>query len=190
MQWIFVLCGCMFLLSLIATYQVCTVSLKAGLYTYNCSGADWQKARAFSQQLTASVCAVHAVMLGGESPPSRYSWSRRTREAQGRHREVGSEGRVERMCGARDTNRIRGVVRLGRVGTRPQSPPSTAGAYFIHPASMHRRYDSLPREICGVSSWRTEGGVIPPDHLAEVSRGHSRPGAGEASEAPHGRKAG
>src|SRR5215813_10762152 len=35
MQWIFVLCGCMFLLSLIATYQACTVSLKAGLYTYN-----------------------------------------------------------------------------------------------------------------------------------------------------------
>jgi hypothetical protein len=42
MQWIFVLCGRMFLLSLIATYQVCTVSLKAGLYTYNCSGADAQ----------------------------------------------------------------------------------------------------------------------------------------------------
>jgi hypothetical protein len=34
MQWIFVLCGCMFLLSLIATSQVWTVSLKAGLYTY------------------------------------------------------------------------------------------------------------------------------------------------------------
>ena len=30
----------MFLLSLIATYQVCTVSLKAGLYTYNGSGSD------------------------------------------------------------------------------------------------------------------------------------------------------
>jgi hypothetical protein len=101
--------------------------------------------------LTGSVCAVHAVMLGGESPLSRYSWSRRTREAQGRHREVGSEGSVERMCGARDTNRIRGVVRLGRVGTRPQSPPSTVGAYFINPASMHRRYDSLPREICEAS---------------------------------------
>src|SRR5262247_4178372 len=112
-------------------------------------------------------------MLGGESPPSRYAWSRRTREAPGRHREVGSEGSVERMCGARDTNRIRGVVRSGRVGTRPQSPPSIIGAYFINPASMHRRYDSLPREICGVSSWRTEGGAIPPDHLAEVSRGHS-----------------
>jgi hypothetical protein len=34
MQWIFVLCGCMFLLSLIATYQVWTVSLKAGQSTY------------------------------------------------------------------------------------------------------------------------------------------------------------
>jgi hypothetical protein len=30
----------MFLLSLIATYQVCTVSLKAGLNTYKSSGAD------------------------------------------------------------------------------------------------------------------------------------------------------
>ena len=35
MQWIFVLRGCMFLLSLTATCQVCTVSLKAGLSTYN-----------------------------------------------------------------------------------------------------------------------------------------------------------
>jgi hypothetical protein len=34
MHWIFVLCGCMFLLSLRATSQVWTVSLKAGLYTY------------------------------------------------------------------------------------------------------------------------------------------------------------
>ncbi len=25
------------------------------------------------------------------------------------------------------------------------------GAYLINPASMHRRYDSLPGEICGVS---------------------------------------
>ena len=133
---------------------------------------------------------MHAVMLGGESPLSRCTWSRRTSEAQGRHREVGSGGSVERMCGARDTNRIRGVVQPGRAGTQQQSPPSTIGLCFINPASMHRRYDSLPREICGVSSWRTEGGVIPPDHLAEVSRGHSRPGAGEASEAPHGRKAG
>ena len=145
----------------------------------------WSRGRS-----TLIVCAVHAVMLGGESPLSRCTWSRRTREAQGRHREVGSEGSVERRCGARYTNRIRGVVPSGRAGTRPQSPPSTDGRCFINPASMHRRYDSLPREICGVSCVRTEGGVILPDRPAEVSRRHSRPGAGEAREAPQGRKAG
>ena len=42
----------------------------------------------FSARLMPGVCAVHAVMLGGESPLSRCTWSRRTREAQGRHREV------------------------------------------------------------------------------------------------------
>ena len=87
------------------------------------------------------VCAVQAVMLGGESPPSRCSWSRRTREAPGRHREVGSEGSVERPCGARDTNRIGGVGQPGRAGTPPHSPPSTIGLCCIHPASMHGRYD-------------------------------------------------
>jgi len=58
MQWIFVLCGCMFLLSLIATYQVCTVSLKAGLYTYKGTGADRQQRPLRSRRwrrLTASV---------------------------------------------------------------------------------------------------------------------------------------
>ena len=78
-----------------------------------------------SARLMPGVCAVHAVMLGGASPLSRCAWSRRTREAPGRHREVGSEGRAERMCGARDTNPIGGVVPSGRAGTRPQSPPST-----------------------------------------------------------------
>ena len=144
----------------------------------------------FRRRLSASVCAVHAVMLGGESPPSRCTWSRRTREAQGRHREVGSEGSVERTCGARDTNRIRGVVQSGRAGTQQQSPPSTIGLCLINPASMHGRYDSLPREICGVSWRRTEGGAILPDRPAEVSRRHRRPGAGDAREAPQGRKAG
>ena len=150
----------------------------------------WSRRAVSRARLMPGVCAVHAVMLGGESPLSRYAWSRRTREAQGRHREVGSEGSVERRCGARDTNRIRGVVQSGRAGTRPQSPPSTIGLCFINPASMHGRYDSLPREICGVSWHRTEGGAILPDRPAEVSRGHSRPGAGEAREAPQGRKAG
>jgi ADP-ribose pyrophosphatase len=60
------------------------------------------------------VCAVHAVTRGGESLLSRCAWSRRTREAPGRHREVGSEGSVERMGGARDTHPKGGV---GPVGT-------------------------------------------------------------------------
>jgi hypothetical protein len=55
MQWIFVLCGCMFLLSLIATYQVCTVSLKAGLYTYKAVELTGKKLALFTSQLTASV---------------------------------------------------------------------------------------------------------------------------------------
>jgi hypothetical protein len=110
----------------------------------------WSR-RAGARGSCLAVCAVHAVMLGSESLLSRCAWSRRTREAQGRHREVGSEGSVERRCGARDTNRIRGVVQSGRAGTRQQSPPSTGGLCLINPASRHRRYDSLPREICGVS---------------------------------------
>src|SRR3989442_1836938 len=56
-------------------------------------------------------------------------WRRRTREAQGRRREAGSEGRVKRRRGARNTNRIRGVTVLGRVGTQPQSPPSAEGLF-------------------------------------------------------------
>jgi hypothetical protein len=87
------------------------------------------------------VCAVHAVMLGSESLLSRCAWSRRTREAHGRHREVRSEGSVERTCGARDTNRIGGVVQPGRAGTPQHSPPSTIGLCLIHSASRHGRYD-------------------------------------------------
>jgi hypothetical protein len=96
------------------------------------------------------VCAVHAVMLGGASPPSRYTWSRRTREAQGRHREVGSEGSGERTCGTRNTHRIEGVGQPGRAGTQPHSPPSTSGLCVINSASMHGRYDRLPREASQV----------------------------------------
>jgi hypothetical protein len=39
MHWICVLCGCMFLRSLTATYQVCALSLKAGQSTYKGTGA-------------------------------------------------------------------------------------------------------------------------------------------------------
>ena len=58
--WILVLCGCMFLLSLTATCQVCTVSLKAGQSTYKGPGADCLQRplvprSRFRQRLTPSV---------------------------------------------------------------------------------------------------------------------------------------
>jgi len=142
-------------------------------------------------------------MLGGESPLSRCAWSRRTRAAQGRSREGASEGSVERTCGARDTNRIRGVVRSGRAGTRPQSPPSTVGACCIHPASVHGRYDRLPREasqgprdVACHGNWlrAASAALLPWEESAEGIGGapwaHRRP---ERSDRPvtgrlHGRK--
>jgi hypothetical protein len=45
-------------------------------------------------------------------------------------------------------------MRCGTPGTSGHATTKSSihnGAYFINPASMHRRYDSLPREICGVS---------------------------------------
>jgi hypothetical protein len=65
------------------------------------------------------------------------------------------------------------------------------GVYFINPASMRGTFGVLPWEICWLSRRkRTEGGEIRAERPAEVSRGYSRPDAGEASEAPQGRKAG
>jgi hypothetical protein len=63
------------------------------------------------------------------------------------------------------------------------------GVYLIHPASTHGTFGVLPWEICWLSK-RTEGGEIRAERPAEVSRGYRRPGAGDAREAPHGRKAG
>ena len=47
-----------------ATSQLCCVSLKAGLSTYKGHGADWEKAGAFSQQLTAGVDMTSTVKSG------------------------------------------------------------------------------------------------------------------------------
>jgi hypothetical protein len=85
------------------------------------------------------VCAVQAVMLRGASPLSRCAWRRGTREAPGRHREVGSEGRVEQTCGARDMHPIRGMVQSGRAGMPQDNPPSTHGLCLINRALMHRQ---------------------------------------------------
>src|SRR5688500_9635938 len=56
MHWIFVRCGGMFLLSLTATCQVCSVSLKAGLYTYKALERTGKKLALFpSRSLLACV---------------------------------------------------------------------------------------------------------------------------------------
>jgi hypothetical protein len=58
------------------------------------------------------------------------------------------------------------------------------GVCFINPALMQGKLCALPREICTVlGGSRAEVGVIPPDHGAEVSRGHSR---GASLEGPNG----
>ena len=60
------------------------------------------------------------------------------------------------------------------------------GVCFINPASTQGKLCALPREICEVSGEsRTERGEILSDHLAEVSRGHSR---GKRLEGPNGMK--
>ena len=105
-------------------------------------------------------------------------WRRRTREAQGRHREVGSEGSVERMRGARNTNRIRGVTVLGRVGTQPQSPPSAEGLFCKSGVYAQTVLRLTPGELqdalgSGVPRKLAERGESLSDHPAAVSRGHS-----------------
>ena len=105
-------------------------------------------------------------------------WRRRTREAQGRHREVGSEGSVERTRGARNTNRIRGVTVLGRVGTQPQSPPSAKGLFCKSGVYARTGLRLTPGELrdalgSGVPRKLAEGGESFSDRPAAVSRGHS-----------------
>jgi hypothetical protein len=55
-------------------------------------------------------------------------------------------------------------MRCGTVGTSGHATAKSSihtWLCFINRALMHRRCDSLLREICGVSWHRTEGGVIP-----------------------------
>ncbi len=65
MQWIFVLCGCIFLLSLTATYQVCSVSLKAGQSTYKGSGADACQPLLMPRSLLGLAIIVAVGLFGG-----------------------------------------------------------------------------------------------------------------------------
>jgi hypothetical protein len=112
-------------------------------------------------------------------------WRRRTREAPGRHREVGSEGSVERTHGARNTNLIRGVTYLGRVGTQPPSPPSTEGMFCKSSVYARTGLRLTPGELrdalgSGVPRKLAEGGENLSDRPAAVSRRHSTWQTGKA----------
>ena len=112
-------------------------------------------------------------------------WRRRTREAHGRHREVGSEGSVERMRGARNTNRIRGVTVPGRVGTQPPSPLSATGLFCNSGVYAQTVLRLTPGELwgalgSGVPRKLAEGDENLPDHPAAVSRRHSTWQTGKA----------
>ena len=105
-------------------------------------------------------------------------WRRRTREAQGRHREVGSEGSVERMRGARNTNLIGGVTYLEPVGTQPLSPLSTEGMFCKSSVYAQTVLRLTPGELLsalgrGMPRKLAEGDRRLPDHSAAVSRRHS-----------------
>ena len=153
----------------------------------------------------------------GASPRARYARSRRRGHGKGAHREVGSEGsRSPKMRGDAQAP----DMRCGTPGTSGHATTQSSirgGVCVIHPAFTHQKFCVLLREVCMVSTskvWRksrgtagkpggnrehkphpvattwTERGEIASERHAEVSRGYSKPGAGNAREAPHGRKAG
>src|SRR5712691_11796557 len=88
-------------------------------------------------------------MCSEGASPSANLMEVKAREAQGRHREVRSEGSVYPRC--EPTNRNwRGGVEAGRARMRARSPyPSRAKD--VDPAVVHRKRRSLPRETYGVS---------------------------------------
>ena len=68
-------------------------------------------------------------------------------EAQGRHREVGSEGRVEQRGAPTNRNWI-GGAKVGRGRVRARSP-DPARTQSVKPAVVHRPRVNVPREACG-----------------------------------------
>lgn len=153
----------------------------------------------------------------GASPRARCQRSRRLGKGQGAHREVGSEGSrsSKRRGDAQEPDR-----RCGTPGTRGHATTKSSlrgGVCLINPAFTHQKFGVLLREVCLVSTsrgWmtsrgtagkpggnrentphpaatpRTARGEIASERHAEVSRGPTRLDAGDAREAPQGRKAG
>jgi hypothetical protein len=103
-----------------------------------------------------SMCAWHVQQLGGESPLTILI-GEKVSEAQGRHREVGSEGRVEQTCVPTYRNQIRGgaIRTSGRVIAK--SIPITIGRRPIGQCAcaLGRRPEAEGRAR---GLWRISGG--------------------------------
>ena len=86
------------------------------------------------------------ILEGGS--PSANLMEVKAREAQGRHREVGSEGSVDQRYEPTNRNWI-GGAKGGRGSVRSQSPYSSRPGN-VNPAVVYRKSRNLPREACAV----------------------------------------
>src|SRR6266446_5010197 len=91
------------------------------------------------------------------------------------------------MCESMNKNRILGAS-AGRAGNLPRSPyPSRVRS--VDPATVHRRWLSLPQEICSVSLRRlrlSKGDLTTEQKSAEGVLGHDVGKASEALRMPKG----
>ena len=93
-------------------------------------------------------------------------------EAQGRHREVGSEGSVEQRYGPMYKNRIRGLRRRTswHMTTKSVSIKDAGGKSG---GRVSKAVELIAGELLHRLEFVTEGGVIHPDPAAAVSSGRS-----------------
>ena len=93
-------------------------------------------------------------------------------EAQGRHREVGSEGSVEQRYGPMYKNRIRGLRRRTSEQVIAKSV-SIKDAGGKSGGRVPKAVELIAGELLHCLEFVTEGGVIHPDPGAAVSSGRS-----------------
>ena len=93
-------------------------------------------------------------------------------KAQGRHREVGSEGSVEQRHGPMYKNRIRGLRRRTswQMTTKSVSIKDAGGKSG---GRVSKAVELIGGELLHCLEFVTEGGVIHPDLAAAVSSGRS-----------------
>jgi len=92
-----------------------------------------QEAPPFGRGVWSRVPGMFMPLEGAS--PSANLMEVKVREAQGRHREVGSEGSVYQKCEPTNRNWIEGAS-VGRVSVRSRSPyPSRANG--VNPAVVH-----------------------------------------------------